>query len=217
MSSKKSRNTAPKEISGFCLEFSAGPGVAGEQAPHVKAAEAAFSGANFEKSSNGIVTTVEGSLPDLAQGLAEAILQAFENGATHFRTVIRTSDELSAEGRQHIAAMERVAHSLGGEVIAARDATPEDIPLEWDNKLIAAVRSQPGSLRKQESLSPTLQQVEAKFGSLHSLTRQQKREVIGWLDERQVFQVRKSVELIAVRMKVSRATVHNYLNAIRGQ
>ncbi|MBL4836958.1 MAG: helix-turn-helix domain-containing protein [Kordiimonadaceae bacterium] len=217
MSSKKSKNTTAKEISGFCLEFSAGPGVAGKQAPHVQAAEAAFNGDNFEKSSNGIVTTVEGALPDLAQGLAEAILQAFESGATHFRTVIRTNDDLSAEGRQHIAAMERVANSLGGEVIAASDARPEDIPLEWDNKLIAAVRSQPGSVRKQESLSPVMQQVEEKFGDLQSLTRQQKREVINWLDEREVFQVRKSVESIAVRMKISRATVYNYLNAIRNQ
>ncbi len=219
MSSKKSQNTISEASPRYSLEFSAGPGVAGKQSQHVKVAENVFSDLGVTASSNGIVTTVKGNLPDLAAGLSAAILEAFENGATHFRTVVRTDDELSAEARQHIEAMERVAKSLGGKVVSAAEATPEDIPIEWDNLLIAAVRNQPEvkSRKQADNLPPLVLEAEERFGKLDTLNRTKKREVISWLDEQNVFQVRKSVELLAIRMKVSRATVYNYLNAIRGQ
>ena len=223
MSSKKSPTPQTGTQQSFQLEFSAGPGVAGKQAKHVLAAEQAFGSTGLSVSSNGMVTKIEGSLSEIAQQLPEAILQAFSNGATHFRTVIRESNDLSSEAQQHISAMERVAQSLGGEVISASKATPDDIPLEWDNKLVAAVRPrQDISTRKtitpsHESLTPLLQQMETKHGTLNTLNRKQKLEAIKWLDERQVFQVRKSVEQIAMQMNISRATVYNYLNAVRNQ
>ena len=221
MSSKKSHTRQTSTQQSFQLEFSAGPGVAGKQAQHVQSAEQVFGAAGLSISSNGMVTTIEGSLPEIVQQLPEAILQAFNNGATHFRTVIRESIGLSSEAQQHISAMERVAQSLGGEVIAASQATPNDIPLEWDNKLVAAVRPrQDISTRKaisphHENLTPLLQQMEVKHGPLNALSRKKKLEVIKWLDERHVFQVRKSVEQIAMQMNISRATVYNYLNAVR--
>lgn len=53
-------------------------------------------------------------------------------------------------------------------------------------------------------------------GALGDLSREKKQAAVRILDEQGVFLIRKSVETVADAMGVSRITIYNYLNAIRG-
>ena len=59
--------------------------------------------------------------------------------------------------------------------------------------------------------------VEREVGaSLGELTRVQKQQAVRLLEEHGAFTLRKSIEDVADAMGVSRITIYNYLNAIRG-
>ena len=53
-------------------------------------------------------------------------------------------------------------------------------------------------------------------GNLGDLPREKKQAAVRILDEQGVFLIRKSVDEVASAMDVSRITIYNYLNAIRG-
>ena len=205
--------------SNVCLEFSIGPGIAGQKSKHVDKAVEAFQSVGLNESSNGFVSEVRGPIGDVASALASAIVDAFDHGATHFRAVIRDDLRLSEEAHEYVKGIEHVVTSLGGQIVSPSEALPQDTPLEWQNQIVAAVR-QPAKAKNKTNLliegEPTLIELaEEHFGALDQLPKKEKLQVISWLDRRDAFQIRKSVSALAVRMKISRATAYNYLKVVR--
>jgi HTH domain len=68
-----------------------------------------------------------------------------------------------------------------------------------------------------EALDQLFAQAEAHIGrSLEEMSRTEKQQLVRFLDDRGAFSLRKSVERVADMLGVSRFTVYNYLDAIRG-
>jgi hypothetical protein len=68
-----------------------------------------------------------------------------------------------------------------------------------------------------DALAQLLEQGEALVGKpLREMTRAEKRQLVHYLDERGAFTLRKAVERVAETLGVSRFTVYNYLDSVRG-
>jgi len=85
---------------------------------------------------------------------------------------------------------------------------------------LASGRSMLGATRPEDihgAVDRTISAVEGQMGgALGDLSRENKQAAVRILDEQGVFLIRKSVETVAEAMGVSRITIYNYLNAIRG-
>ena len=109
-------------------------------------------------------------------------------------------------------AIDPLLKAIGAEAIPPADATDSDVILYWNGEATAAVR-----LDFSGTTAAQVRSVEEELGSpLSELTRSQKQAAIRILDERGAFALRKAIEDIADAMGVSRITIYNYLNAIRG-
>jgi predicted transcriptional regulator YheO len=63
-----------------------------------------------------------------------------------------------------------------------------------------------------------IRQVEQSLGGdLADLPRHEKQTAVRMLDDGGAFLLRRSIEEVAAAMGVSRITIYNYLNAIRGE
>ena len=110
-----------------------------------------------------------------------------------------------------VAALKPVLDALGARVIPLEDATISDIALEWEGKVIAAVRLPPIT----GALDRLIAQVERELGApLSELSRTDKQTAVRLLDQRGAFTLRRAVEDLADAMGVSRITVYNYLNSL---
>jgi hypothetical protein len=68
-----------------------------------------------------------------------------------------------------------------------------------------------------EALEHLIAQAESHIGRpLAEMTRGDKQQLVGYLDERGAFALRKAVERVAELLGVSRFTVYNYLDSARG-
>ena len=109
-----------------------------------------------------------------------------------------------------LVALEPVADALGATLVAAPEVQTGDIPLWWEGQMVGGLRL-PGVHGTLERL---IAAVEVELGaSLAALSREDKQRAVRLLDERGAFQLRRSVELVADALGVSRFTVYNYLNA----
>ena len=119
----------------------------------------------------------------------------------------------SGNGRHPLlVALEPVAAAIGAEVVGPDDCAPSDIPLEWDGRVVGAMRILP----LQGALSRMIEGVERELGApLGQLGREDKQRAVRVLEERGAFVLRRSVEDVADALGVSRITVYNYLNAMR--
>lgn len=112
-----------------------------------------------------------------------------------------------------LLALEPVADALGAELIEPADTLASDIPLEWDGAVVGALRLPP----LQGALSRLIESVERELGAaLGELSREDKQRAVRLLEERGAFTLRRAVEDVADALSVSRITVYNYLNAMRG-
>ncbi len=69
-----------------------------------------------------------------------------------------------------------------------------------------------------EALDQLIAQGEAHIGRpLGEMSRTEKQILVRFLDDRGAFSLRKSVERVADILEVSRFTVYNYLDAVRGK
>ncbi|MDJ0664960.1 MAG: helix-turn-helix domain-containing protein [Acidimicrobiia bacterium] len=103
--------------------------------------------------------------------------------------------------------------AIGGDPVHPDEMVSGDIPIEWEGELIGAVRLPPLS----HALQLLVARIETEMGApLADLDRVGKQMAVRLLDEQGAFQLRKSIEYIADVMGVSRITIYNYLNAIRG-
>lgn len=166
---------------------------------------------------------------------AEFIVEPFEEGAPgpHVKAAVEAVRALGLE--PDVGALrtvvegsaEEIAGAVGALVEAAFDAGASRVslsvssgdspagpaPMRWEGNALDGVPLQ--------SLEGALEQLVAHIedeleGRLADLDRVEKQAAIRILDERGAFSLRGSVEDVAARMGVSRITIYNYLNAIRG-
>ena len=115
--------------------------------------------------------------------------------------------------RKVIEAVRPVVEATGCSIIGVDEADQMDVPIAWDGNVVAYARI--GSLA--DALGILVGRIEEELGApLQDLDRSGKQTAIRLLDDRGAFQLRKSIEEVADLMEVSRITIYNYLNAIRG-
>ncbi len=210
--SPKAKQASADDIR-LSVNFSIGPGIAGQQLPHVKAGIEAFTDRNLTDHSDGIVSHCDGTLEELADAIRESILSAFRSGAKHYRLVLSEPASPRGLGWKQVEALEPVVRSLGGQIVPLHDIRPEDIPLEWEGRILVGVREATTGTVMEEVLPSHIAQAEARFGPLDKLDREGRWQAIAWFKEQNTFHVRYSVESIATKMGVSRATIYNYIKA----
>lgn len=119
----------------------------------------------------------------------------------------------AAERHPLLRALEPVAEALSAELVEPDDLAPSDIPLRWEGELVGGMRLP----QLQGALARLIDGVEREMGGpLGSLSREGKQRAVRLLEERGAFMLRRSVEDVADALGVSRITVYNYLNALRG-
>ncbi len=112
-----------------------------------------------------------------------------------------------------IEAIRPLTDALGAEIVEPTSMDGNSVPLEWEGRVVAGVRI----LSLHNVLDRMVGQVETELGGkLTDLGRVQKQVAVRLLDERGAFRLRKSIEEVADLMGVSRITIYNYLNSIRG-
>ncbi len=74
-----------------------------------------------------------------------------------------------------------------------------------------------GFTHVDRAIHQLISMAETRIGvPISAMSRQQKQQVVRFLDERGAFNLRKSVETVADKLGVSRFTVYNYLDSTRG-
>jgi hypothetical protein len=112
-----------------------------------------------------------------------------------------------------LAAMRSVADALGADIVAANRLVASDVPLEWDGVVVGGLRI-PQLVGALERL---IEQVERELGSpLGELSREGKQLAVRMLEDGGAFTLRRAVDQVADALGVSRITVYNYLNLVRG-
>jgi len=97
----------------------------------------------------------------------------------------------------------------GGEVIGVQQMQPGDVPLSWQGHVVGAFR--PPELNG--SLARMLVAVGDELGApLSEVSREQRQQAVRLLEERGAFAIRKSVDMVADALGVSRFTIYNYIN-----
>jgi predicted transcriptional regulator YheO len=100
--------------------------------------------------------------------------------------------------------------AIGASIVQMDEAVESDVVLEWDGEPAFAVRL-------GISVEGMVAAVESEFGGkLGELDRNGKQAALRVLDERGAFAIRRAIEDVADAMGVSRITIYNYLNVIRG-
>jgi AcrR family transcriptional regulator len=119
-----------------------------------------------------------------------------------------------ARGRHpFLLALEPVAEALSATLVEGHDLLPSDVPLRWDGEVVGGLRLP----QLQGALARLIDGVERELGGpIASLSREGKQRAVRLLEERGAFMLRRSVEDVADALGVSRITVYNYLNALRG-
>ena len=117
------------------------------------------------------------------------------------------------------AALAPLLRRIGGEVVDAAVAGPDDVTVELDGGPVVHVRlpGAPGEPAEAADLSDGLARlitdVERELGApLAGLPRAGKQQAVRLLEERGAFEMRRSAETVAEALGVTRFTVYNYLN-----
>ncbi|GAA3132381.1 hypothetical protein JOF29_005249 [Kribbella aluminosa] len=133
-----------------------------------------------------------------------------------------------------VEAITPLVERLNAELVDPDDARADDVPLEWDGEPVIAVRLPPkpagkapekGSETASEKapgraaeggVQGLLADVAAELGGpLRDLSRHDKQQAVRLLESRGAFEYRKSAEIVAEALGVTRFTVYNYLNRSR--
>jgi len=122
-----------------------------------------------------------------------------------------------------VAAITPLIERLNAELVAPGDARDDDLTLVWDSEPVVAVRlpakeagRAAGGKPPEGGVSTLLAEVADELGGpLNTLSRSQKQQAVLLLEARGVFEFRKSAEIVAEALGVTRFTVYNYLNRAR--
>jgi hypothetical protein len=119
------------------------------------------------------------------------------------------------EAHPLVVAITPLVERLNAELVSPGDAQPDDVPLLWEGKPVVAVRL---SRKPEGGVNTLLAEVAEEFGRpLRELSRTDKQQAVLRLEERGAFEFRKSAEIVAEALGVTRFTVYNYLNRARDQ
>lgn len=119
------------------------------------------------------------------------------------------------EPHPFVVAITPLVERLNAELVSPGDAQPDDVPLLWEGKPVVAVRL---SRKPEGGVNTLLAEVAEEFGRpLRELSRTDKQQAVLRLEERGAFEFRKSAEIVAEALGVTRFTVYNYLNRARDQ
>lgn len=118
-----------------------------------------------------------------------------------------------------VVAITPLVERLNAELVSPGDAQPDDVPLLWEGEPVIAVRlSRKPSAGGEGGVNTLLAEVAEEFGRpLRELSRTDKQQAVLRLEERGAFEFRKSAEIVAEALGVTRFTVYNYLNRARDQ
>ena len=129
-----------------------------------------------------------------------------------------------------VEAITPLVERLNAELVAPADARADDIPLAWEGEPVIAVRllapapvssstaaaagaaGATGSTGVQGLLAEVADELG---GPLDRLSRSDKQQAVLMLEARGAFELRKSAEIVAEALGVTRFTVYNYLNRAR--
>jgi HTH domain len=119
----------------------------------------------------------------------------------------------AADGHPLIDAVQPIADAVGGRVVTTDEMVDGDVELRWSGQVVGGFR-----LDMQGAIERLVSSVERELGAddLSQLDRVGKQHAVRLLDERGAFELRRSIDDIADRMGVSRITIYNYLNTVRG-
>jgi len=116
-----------------------------------------------------------------------------------------------------VVAISPLVERLNAELVAPEDARADDVPLVWEGEAVAAVRlpgkTSPGG---EGGVNALLAEVADELGGpLRELSRHDKQRAVLLLEAKGAFDYRKSAEIVAEALGVTRFTVYNYLNRAR--
>lgn len=190
------------------LEFLIEPFTEGKPGPHVLRSLEVLRRAGLEVVLGPFGNTVDGGEETLTSLLPAIAAAAFENGATRLLFNMTKGDAR----RSAMLGSEPRAVPSGGSNSPEGFSTIDE-PLAWKETGIDPTR--------REDLHGAVDRIiraveDLMGGKLGDLSRENKQAAVRILDEQGVFLIRKSVETVAKAMGVSRITIYNYLNAIRG-
>ncbi|CAM3732022.1 helix-turn-helix domain-containing protein [Tsukamurella ocularis] len=115
-----------------------------------------------------------------------------------------------------VEAVRELAVRLDAQIVGPDALRRGDVPLVWEGETVAGVRLPPAEAPAGD-LDALLASVADELGSpLAELGRGEKQRAVRLLEERGAFAYRKSAEAVAEALGVTRFTVYNYLNRIRG-
>ncbi|TCC23230.1 helix-turn-helix domain-containing protein [Kribbella sindirgiensis] len=119
-----------------------------------------------------------------------------------------------------VQAIAPLVERLNAELVDAAQARADDVTLAWDGKPVVAVRLPPTSAPEKPAPEGGVQSLlagvaEELGGSLRDLSRHDKQQAVLLLEARGAFEYRKSAEIVAEALGVTRFTVYNYLNRAR--
>ncbi|NMD58067.1 MULTISPECIES: helix-turn-helix domain-containing protein [Tsukamurella] len=115
-----------------------------------------------------------------------------------------------------LEAVRELVARVDGEIVAPDAVRRGDVPLMWEGETVAGVRL-PVVEAQAGDLDSLLANLAAELGSpLGELDRAEKQRAVRLLEERGAFAYRKSAEAVAEALGVTRFTVYNYLNRVRG-
>jgi hypothetical protein len=120
-------------------------------------------------------------------------------------------------GHPLLVALEPLLSRTNAVLVPLDRITSSDVPLVWEGATIAGVRfpdqSAGSPVEAVGDLGRLLEDLAAELGGpLRDLPRPQKQRAVRLLEERGAFTYRKSAEIVAEALNVSRFTVYNYLN-----
>lgn len=189
------------------LEFLIEPFAEGNPGPHVLRSLEVLRRAGLEVVLGPFGNTVDGSEETLTSVLPMIVESAFEKGASRILLNLTKGDTRRSAT---LGAAAQTTPSIGG---VAGTASAVDQPANRKEPVIDPTRREDlhGAVDRIVNAVETLM-----GGQLGDLPREKKQAAVRILDDQGVFLIRKSVETVAHAMGVSRITIYNYLNAIRG-
>ena len=111
-----------------------------------------------------------------------------------------------------VTAIAPLVERLNAELVAPADAGADDVSLSWEGEPVVAVRLPRG----EGGVHALLTEVAAEIGApLSGLSRGEKQRAVLMLEAKGAFEYRKSAEIVAEALGVTRFTVYNYLNRAR--
>jgi DNA-binding CsgD family transcriptional regulator len=124
------------------------------------------------------------------------------------------------EAHPLVVAITPLIERLGAELVTPGQARDDDVTLAWDSEPVVAVRlpakAAGGGKAPEGGVNTLLAEVADELGGpLNTLSRTDKQQAVLLLEARGAFEYRKSAEIVAEALGVTRFTVYNYLNRAR--